>query len=261
MDGSGFKNPDSFHVPLTIPRIVMQTWKTTSIPEHWKPSVLSVQKYMSHWTYCLMTDVMNRNFVKDHFPKFLAIYDAFKYNIQRVDAVRYMWLYQYGGLYMDLDIQLLGNIDHMFTEGSVFLVSSANVSSVVTNSFMASKPNQNIWLRMLAEMAKPVPWYHIDKFTYVLYSTGPCALTRVLQKTKEPVVLLPKEVMNPYAQTVKVFDKQHALTKPLRGGSWYGPERIFVTKPWLAPAMVIGLIVIVYILVKMMSRKKIPLIV
>jgi mannosyltransferase OCH1-like enzyme len=86
-----------------IPKLIMQTWKTNELPDKWKPTQLSINRYMSDWKYILMTDEMNRNFIIHHFPNFLPYYDAFPYPIQRADAIRYAWLYVHGGLYLDCD--------------------------------------------------------------------------------------------------------------------------------------------------------------
>ena len=85
----------------------MQTWKTRNIPHQWKISPSSIKKNIpKHWNYVLMTDRDNRDFVKKYFPSFLSYYESFPYNIQRADAIRYMWLYVNGGIYMDLDFYL-----------------------------------------------------------------------------------------------------------------------------------------------------------
>ena len=126
---------------IKIPKIIMQTWKTQNVPLHWRASQESIQRLMPDWQYVLMTDKDNREFVKTHFPDFLPYYDRFEYPIQRADAVRYCWLAIHGGIYLDLDIELLKPLDPLFTsDNDVYLVSSGELSSHITNSFMASKP-------------------------------------------------------------------------------------------------------------------------
>ena len=38
-------------------------------------------------------------------PNFLAPYRSYPYDIQRADAIRYFILFEFGGLYLDLDIR------------------------------------------------------------------------------------------------------------------------------------------------------------
>ena len=45
------------------------------------------------------------------FPEFLDLYDGYNSEIQRADAVRYFLLYEYGGVYADLDFESLQPLD------------------------------------------------------------------------------------------------------------------------------------------------------
>src|SRR5437762_1813333 len=115
---------------MMIPRRIMQTWKTKNVPEHWKPSPLSIRQHMPDWEYTLMTDEDNRKFVAEHFPDFLPYYDRFPYPIQRADAIRYCWLYIHGGVYLDLDTVVQKSLEPLFEDGGdLFLVASGNLGS------------------------------------------------------------------------------------------------------------------------------------
>src|SRR5438128_2739326 len=105
---------DSGTRPSVIPRLIMQTWKTEEAPDKWSSSPASIDHYMPTWDYVLMTDELNLKFVKMHFPEYLDVYTSFPYNIQRADAIRYMWLYVNGGVYLDLDYELTEPLDSLF---------------------------------------------------------------------------------------------------------------------------------------------------
>jgi len=200
----------------------MQTWKTKDLPEKWKPTAISIAKYMPTWNYILMTDEMNRAFILEHFPDFLPYYDAFPYPIQRADAVRYAWLYIKGGLYLDCDFELLAPLDELFQEDhELYLVASSNTPSVITNGFMAAKPGNKMWLDMIEEMKKPVGLSWIEKHLHVMNTTGPMAFNRVVKKGYE-YKLLPSSKINPYTLCEKIYNKEGALLRPLEGSSWVG---------------------------------------
>lgn len=206
-----------------IPKIIMQTWKTHDLPNCWKSSQLSIGKYMPDWKYVLMSDDDNREFVKTHFPDFLPYYDAFPYNIQRADAVRYCWLYVNGGLYLDCDNELLDSLDCLFEEKhDIYLLASSNTPSVLTNGFMASLPGHKVWLDMIEEMKKPAGIYSIEKHLHVMYTTGPVAFDRVVKAGNYKYHQLPSDKINPYTLCETVYNKPEALIKPLPGSSWVG---------------------------------------
>lgn len=205
----------------SIPREIFQTWKTRDVPEHWKESQISIINHLPGWKYTLFTDEDNRKFVETHFPDFLSTYDAFPYNIQRADAIRYMYLYMNGGVYMDLDIALQKPIDELLGDEDFYLVPSGNVSSSFTNSFMISKPKVPFWLDVIEEMKKPVSLLSFTKHFVIMNSTGPMMLTRVARRYRKKFGYLPvKTIMPCNACNVEICNTEDAYTKNLVGQSW-----------------------------------------
>lgn len=208
-----------------IPRIFMQTWKDTFVPNKWKDSPESVSEKMGHWEYHLMTDDMNRAFVRDNFPDFLSTYDAYPYPIQRADAIRYMWLYINGGVYMDLDIVVNKPFDDFFTSDcDIYLVHSGNVASVYTNALMASKPGCSFWLECLDDMKESFEnpsSFWMGRHLLVMNTTGPLMLSRVAGKTKCVIGTLPAKLLVPCSLCdlpCQVDDDIYAYAIP--GSSW-----------------------------------------
>ena len=206
---------------VNIPKIIMQTWKDTHIPHKWRVSPLSIQRKMPGWKYVLMTDKDNRNFVRKHFPDFLPYYDKFPYNIQRVDAIRYMWLYVNGGIYIDLDFKMQHSLEHLFTTNAdVYLVSSGNFGSYYTNAFMASKPGCKLWLKMIEAMKEKLPWYYMGRHVEVMNTTGPVMLTHVVRKSKTVYSVLPRKLLTPCSVCNLNCNTTNSYLKPLPGSSW-----------------------------------------
>jgi len=208
-----------------IPKIIMQTWKTKIVPDHWKSSQESIQKYMPKWKYVLMSDEDNRNFVSKHFPEYLDFFDDLKYNIQRADVIRYMFLYIHGGLYLDLDIEVVAPLDELFENRSMetwLLQAPRNLASQYTNFFMASTAKNPFWLDVLKECTQPLPlWARYIPHFVISYQTGLGALTRAVKKSQKPIALLPFNYLVPcdYCNPDECT-KPYSYTKFLRGQSW-----------------------------------------
>ena len=137
-----------------IPKLVMQTWKTREVPAKWAASPASVRHWMPAWKHVLLSDDDNAAFVAAHFPDLLGWFSALRYPIQRADVIRYMWLYVHGGLYMDLDIELVAPLDELFEGRSMetwLLKAPRNFAGHYTNFMMASTPRNPFWLRVLDE--------------------------------------------------------------------------------------------------------------
>lgn len=207
-----------------IPKIFMQTWKNKIVPNHWLASQKSIKKQMPDYEYILMTDRMIEKFVAKHFPDFLPYLLKFPYKIQWADAIRYCFLYVYGGVYMDLDFELKDSLEELFQDGkSLYLIKYGEIKDYVTNCIMAAAPGQPIFLEMIEEMKKKVPWYAIGKHLTVYFSTGPTVLTRVRNKMINDLDIgyMPKSLVMPctVCDDYKLCSKG-ALVNHLKGESW-----------------------------------------
>lgn len=207
---------------VSIPKIIMQTWKTHTVPKRWKTSPESIKKHMPDWKYVLMDDEENRAFVEKYYPDFLRTYDNFRYGIQRADAIRYMWLYKHGGIYMDLDYEIKRPLDELFTNNSeVYLVHSGNVGTYLTNSFMASKPGCSLWLKVLEKMKNPdIPWFYFGKHMEVMNSTGPVMLTHVVRESDIVYSMLPVKKVVPCSLCNVKCNADNSYLQQLEGSSW-----------------------------------------
>lgn len=237
---------------VSIPKIIMQTWKTKDIPAKWQDSKPSFEKFMPGWKHVLMTDEDNRKFVTDFYPDFLPYYDAFPYNIQKADAIRYLWLHKHGGLYADCDMALQKPLDELFIHGDVFFMPSPLWKSTITNSLMASVPGHPIWLEMIEEMKKtPKGVATMNKELETLGTTGPNALTRVLDNTRHPYVRLPTNVLG-CGRYCGYPNDPNSYIRELEGSSWIpeGMKKLYQTGycyRW--PLIILAVVIVVVLLV------------
>ena len=237
---------------VKIPKRIMQTWVDKNIPEKWKSSPESIKRHMPDWEYVLMTDSDNRKLIKKHFPDFLPYYDNFPHNIQRADAARYCYLYVYGGIYMDLDFEVLKPLDHLFVnDNEIYLVNSGNIGSYLTNSFMASKPRCKIWLDCIEAMKKDLPFYCLGKHLEVMNSTGPIMLTYVVNEAKIVYGMLPVRLILPCSVCNIKCRTKGAYLKQLEGSSWIAYDTkfyIFVMCNYKQLLIAIALILLVILI-------------
>ncbi|KAL3880233.1 hypothetical protein ACJMK2_032482 [Sinanodonta woodiana] len=130
-----------------IERIIHQTWIDTNIPENFRKCVSSLKEHHRNYVYMFWTDTIAMKFVEDMFPLILPLYLNYRYNLQRADAVRYMILYEYGGVYADLDIVSLRPLDPVLRKYSCILSQEPhihpifynNIYGLACNAFMACR--------------------------------------------------------------------------------------------------------------------------
>ena len=208
-----------------IPKLIMQTWKTKNVPEKWKTSPASIKMHMPNWQYVLLTDLDNENFVNSLFPHLYEWFISLKYNIQRADVIRYLWLYEHGGLYLDLDIELVASIEELFDKNmdTWLLKAPRNFAGHYTNFMMASTPKNPFWLRVIDECRKPVEFWAVLPHHIISQQTGLAALTRAATSWPKPIGLLPYislvpcDYCNPHN-----CSKPFSYTRFLEGQSWNG---------------------------------------
>lgn len=161
-----------------IPKIIHQTWKTSEIPEKWKYSVNSCKKKYKDYQYILWTDEMMENFVKKEYPDFYDVYISYKENIQRCDTFRYLVLYKYGGVYIDMDIICKKNFDTLLRYDLVL----AKSPNLINSFFMTSKNNPFIKFCI-----DNLPIYkdslkYFGNHMHIMNSTGPWFLNNMVNK-------------------------------------------------------------------------------
>ncbi len=184
-----------------FPKIIHQTWKTSRIPKKWKISQKQWIKLHPTWEYRFWTDTDIENFIKEKHPEFLNTWNSYPYQIQKVDAVRYFILNDFGGIYSDLDIvprlPLDEYVDNMQVEA--MFVPSANFQYVqcFTNAFMISHKGASIWQRVFDELGvKNKKWWYQGKHLLVMNTTGPYMLTRAVHAHDRILGYLPTKLFN-----------------------------------------------------------------
>jgi mannosyltransferase OCH1-like enzyme len=248
-------------------KFIFQTWKTKNVPQEWENAQQSVINNNPDYEYKLYTDEDNRTIVETYFPDFLSYYDNFEYNIQRADAIRYMILYLYGGIYVDLDYVCNKSFNEIIMEKEIGLNKSINQSWSYTNSIMISTVKRHpIWLECVRQMKKRIPFFIRGKHLKVMTSTGPIMLTKSAKKFKKDIQIL-DIIQKCDVCTLKQnnscdINKNYILT-PIAGSSWIESDTkfyiwLFCNKKLIKRIMILVIIfVLLYIFVSRSIKIKI----
>ena len=166
--------PDAATCPAAtgpIPQIIHQSWRTHELPSTLRPLSASWTQ-LSGWRHRLWTDDENRALWAAHFPELLDVYDGYARPVQRADATRLLYMHVHGGVYADLDIQLLSTdrLRQLLSTDKVYL--PFEKGRLVGQSIIVS-PARHPFL--LAIATKMVSQY--DSRCYETMNTGPDKLT------------------------------------------------------------------------------------
>ena len=172
-----------------VPHIVHQTWKDREVQSVFEPRIASWIKKNPDWEYRFWTDADNRELIATKYPGSLAMFDGYHSNIQRADAIRYFILYEYGGMYADLDFEALRPLGQLLESSEmadvgVILGQEPYAHSrvlydqprMLCNAIMISCPRHPFWAAVINEL-------HVryDAGIQTVRATGPRMLTDVVE--------------------------------------------------------------------------------
>ncbi len=226
-----------------IPKIIHQTWKSENISSPFDKLVQTWRDFLPNWEYILWTDEMNRKFVQTHFSHFLDKYDAYPTNIQRADAIRYLLLKVYGGLYVDLDFECLENIEPLL-KGASFVAGKEpdwhatrfGFDYIICNAFMASIPNSDFINFLCQRLINHSGGKVVNNGIDILDSTGPFLLTHAYNAfdNKADIQILESKTIYPIGQWEVEKIKKNQIPKEMEErinqahaihyffGTWFG---------------------------------------
>ena len=174
---------------MRIPRLLLQTAPPSQ--SEWGPafnrSYGSWQRHYPTWEHVLLNYSIATGtpslepFVEQHTPWFLPAWRRLCHHIMRLDAARYIWMFAYGGVYVDLDLEANASasrsMDDMLIGADVALIGNSSNHALMRgwcwlgdprgrrpnfcgthlgNAFLASVPRHAFWLRMLHYIASHV---------------------------------------------------------------------------------------------------------
>lgn len=198
-----------------FPMVIHQSWKTRTLPENFAKWSKNTLKLHPEWKYMLWTDEDNRRMIEQRYPWFLETWNSYDHFIKRVDACRYFYMWEHGGVYMDLDFEALKPLDGILesTDSDVVLgeMGDGTCEHCVPNAILISKKGDPFWMHVIQELMK-----RGNKGTPE-EDTGPVMLKKCVETYQGPskIQLLPSKYLYPLdwrTKTNSVGPDSYAIT-------------------------------------------------
>ena len=190
-----------------IPKRIIQTGRSIEQPLRNRAMMSNVRLMNPDYEYLFFDDRQVKEFVAREFADYRAVFDSFRYPIQKYDFFRYLAVYHYGGFYFDLDVLLATNLSPLLEHSCVFPFEALTVSTFMRNNlgmdwqignyaFGAAKahPFLEAVIKNCVKAHKDPGWVKVmmrgspplisDEF-FVLNSTGPGLISRTLAENRE----------------------------------------------------------------------------
>ncbi|KAK0630945.1 glycosyltransferase family 32 protein [Bombardia bombarda] len=211
------------------------------------------------WEAFLWTDETAGEFVAEHFPELRTMWEGYRYPIQKIDALRYMALYHYGGVILDMDLQCnraLGPLRRF-----EFVAPAAHPTGFSIGFMMASKGNKYVGdlVRNLARYNRHWLWL---PYPTVMFSTG-ChyaSTIHAFQRNRHELKILAGPRSNPNMHslngqvTTPIFDH-------LGSSSWHSYDAAMIVTigksgKWVMPVLFVGGIGVAFLIIRRTRRRR-----
>lgn len=146
---------DSEHAASPVPRIIHQTWKSTDLPPDYRGWAESVRRHHPEHRHVLWTDDDNAALITEEFAWFAPTYESYAHEIERVDAVRYFILYLFGGVYLDLDVEVMRPLEQILGPNLSFSQEAGPDigQNTISNAVMAAPPRHPFFGDLIGRLA------------------------------------------------------------------------------------------------------------
>ena len=165
---------------MAIPRVIHQRWNTREIPQKYLAWQATVRQLHPEWDYRLWTDDDDLRLVEERYPHALDRYRSLPRDIMRYDFARYLYLHAFGGLYLDLDFEMLLPFD-LLDYGAVLMMrrtaAEGDARDEFGNFILAGEPRHLFFEDLIAHIVEHEPTIDCDHDVH--YATGGYLLTEI----------------------------------------------------------------------------------
>ena len=124
-----------------IPKIIWQTYKTNAPPKRAANNIKSWTTHNPNHKYRYSSDLQCEAFIRDYFDKeFIKMYNSLPIGVMKADVWRAAIIYQFGGIYADLDTECRGPASLWIGEDDSLVVTVENKSGAIGNYIFAAIP-------------------------------------------------------------------------------------------------------------------------
>lgn len=253
-----------------FPKIIHQIWiqGADKIPNKFDENINYNKKYNPDWEYIIWDEDTITKLLKNYNPQWLETYYTLPYLHHKADFGRYVILYIYGGIYIDMDAYTIKSLDSLVQiyKNYDLLVSHVNTNPVenyiatwqsdilINNGVILSKPNNQIILKIIDSIVKEPNCKQYDsRYTCIQRITGPKKFSSMIYKNLDPKVkILSYDYFEPCILShCNITKNTYVIHK--HEGSWYSENlkkffEVYMYTKNNTPLLILIIFVIMYLL-------------
>ena len=161
-----------------IPKNIIQTYKHNFLHPDIHNNIKKILQKNPTYDYYFITDEDGIKLIEEHFDSnTLNAFKKLKLGAAKGDFIRYIALYIYGGVYLDLDAGIEIDLDEFIPKNNEYLFIYDSSKSQITNWCMMITPRHIVIKNIIDEMVKRI---HQRNEINILIVTGPGLITDVI---------------------------------------------------------------------------------
>jgi len=189
-----------------IPKIIHQIWwqGMNKLPNKYKEYNKSWINKNKSWKIIYWDEYKIIQLLKKYYPDILKLLNNYEFMIQKIDVAKYVILYHYGGVYVDMDTVCEKSLDILINkkEFSKYSFICCNMEivpfiKIINNGVIFSKKKHPILLVLLSNLGKSsVKRYYHNQDFYIMESTGPMIFDKIISEYEgKDVLVLPHDYL------------------------------------------------------------------
>lgn len=181
-----------------FPKIIHQIWYQgiENMPTQLKENTKLIQQKHPNFKY-FFWDKQKIDYLIEKDKNLIATFKKFSHMHQYIDFAKYIILFLYGGIYIDMDVTIIKNFDELLNEYNSYecLLSSTYFNTFeniifcqykicINNGIIISKPKCDFLLAIIKQIISDPSCKHSDfnKSICINRTTGPLLVTNVYKK-------------------------------------------------------------------------------
>ena len=243
-----------------LPRHIHQIWissiENREMNAAFQKAARTCQDLHPSYEYSLWTHEKLLLWLKTDYIWFVQVYENYRYDMQRIDAMKYFLLYHFGGIYLDLDVKcnvpdlLTAMLPANRTENEPDIIFHMGGEGISANTdIMAAKPYHPLFKLAIHRLKAANRWFYLYHLTIIL-SAGPTFLYGVYRQypLKDSIYFIPNDLL---------WGK---LVDGVGGATWYGRDTvllIFVMEhTFFSCSFLISITVALLCLIKLWKKRR-----
>ena len=175
---------------MPIPKRIYQTWKTKNLPWGIKNVITNMIELNPSYSHYLYDDEEIDKFVLENYDgEIVDCYNMLNIGAAKADLWRYLILYKYGGIYLDIDAAILKPLDTLIRQDDTAIITREMYEGLFNQWILIFKKGHPLLKEIISQCITNIKNKSSNN---ILHLTGSTVITGIINK----LLIIPKNKYN-----------------------------------------------------------------